>query len=208
MHNDQMLFWATNKIGDSIQHLFALSSSALNSIVGFQFLSCLVWKLLSSACKTFCGISRHHTHTLECSLAGNNKCLADSMQKLLFWIFTWPGGAPLSNLIGLYLVDTLSRGEWADGRMETAARAIVTRAIAAMKRRWLEMFCSCYNIQMSHWRHTMLDDAEFWISCQQLRILSKASHWQLTKNSAPSTIVWRQCDIRIDLGQSYSTVNK
>ena len=60
--------------------------------------------------------------------------IAYLIQKLSFSIITWPGGAPLSNLIGLYLVDTLSRGEWADGRMETAARAIVTRAIAAMKK--------------------------------------------------------------------------
>ena len=43
----------------------------------------------------------------------------------------------------------------------------------------------------------MLDGAKFWINCQRLRILRKASHWQLIQNSAPSTIVWRQCDIRI-----------
>ena len=62
------------------------------------------------------------------------RTVAYLIQKHSFSIITWPGGAPLSNLIGLYLVDTLSRGEWADGRMETAARAIVTRAIAAMKK--------------------------------------------------------------------------
>ena len=54
-----------------------------------------------------------------------------------------------------------------------------------------------YLIRMSHWRHTMVDGAEFWISCQQLRILRKASHWQLIQNLTPSTIVWCQCDIRI-----------
>ena len=58
---------------------------------------------------------------------------------------------------------------------------------------------STIHIRMSHWRHTMVDGAEFWISCQWLEILRKASHWQLIQNSAPSTIVWRQCDIRIDL---------
>lgn len=43
---------------------------------------------------------------------------------------TCPGGAPFNNLMGLYLVETLSNGEWAEGRIETAARAMVTRAIA------------------------------------------------------------------------------
>lgn len=47
--------------------------------------------------------------------------------------YTWPGGAPFNNRMGLYLVDTLSRGEWAEGRIETAARVMVTRAIAEMK---------------------------------------------------------------------------
>ena len=36
---------------------------------------------------------------------------------------------------------------------------------------WLHGPCV---IRMSHWRHSMLDDAKFWI-----RILRKASHWQL-----------------------------
>ena len=54
-------------------------------------------------------------------------------------------------------------------------------------------------IRMSHWRHTVVDGAEFWIISQWLRLLRKASHWQLIQNSAPSTIMWRQCDIRINL---------
>ena len=52
---------------------------------------------------------------------------------------------------------------------------------------------------MSHWSHKMVDGAKFWVSCQQLKLLRKASHWQLIQNLAPSTIVWRPCDIRIDL---------
>ena len=54
---------------------------------------------------------------------------------------------------------------------------------------------------MSHWRHTMVDGAEFWIICQRLKLLRKASHWRLIQNLAPSTIGWRQCDIRIVLSQ-------
>ena len=50
---------------------------------------------------------------------------------------------------------------------------------------------------MSYWRHRMVDGAGFLIKCQRLRIMSKASHWQLIQNLAPSTIVWRQCDIQI-----------
>ena len=33
--------------------------------------------------------------------------------------------------------------------------------------------------------------------CQQLRLLRKASHWQLIQILAPSANVWPQCDIRI-----------
>ena len=55
----------------------------------------------------------------------------------------------------------------------------------------------CSAIQMSHWRHTMVDGAEFWISCQSLALLSILSCCQLIQNPAPSTIVWRQCYIRI-----------
>ena len=54
-------------------------------------------------------------------------------------------------------------------------------------------------IWMSHWRHTMLDGTEFWISCYWLASRSKCSHRQLIQNSAPSTIVWCQCDIQIDV---------
>ena len=50
---------------------------------------------------------------------------------------------------------------------------------------------------MSHWCHTMVDGVEFWFSCQQLRIPQKASPWKLIQNLAPSTMVWRQCDIKI-----------
>ena len=52
-------------------------------------------------------------------------------------------------------------------------------------------------IQMSHWRHTMVDGVEFWFSCQWLRIPRKASRWKLIQNLAQSTIVWRQCEIWI-----------
>ena len=51
---------------------------------------------------------------------------------------------------------------------------------------------------MSHWRHTMVDGAKIWISYQQPAFFISSSHWQLIQNLAPSTIVWRQCDIRIE----------
>ena len=51
-------------------------------------------------------------------------------------------------------------------------------------------------IQLSHWHQ---HGAKSWISCKWLKALRKASQWQLIKCSAPSTICWRQCDIRIDL---------
>jgi len=47
-----------------------------------------------------------------------------------FEICTCPGGAPLSNLIGLYGVETLSKGEWAEGRVDTDALVMVIRAMA------------------------------------------------------------------------------
>ena len=50
---------------------------------------------------------------------------------------------------------------------------------------------------MSQWRHTMVDGAEFWITCKRLKLLRKAHSLQLIQNSAPSNIVLRQCDIRI-----------
>ena len=49
---------------------------------------------------------------------------------------------------------------------------------------------------MSNWRHMMLDDIEFLLNCQQLRIPRKASRWKLVQNLAPSNILWCQCDIR------------
>ena len=60
-------------------------------------------------------------------------------------------------------------------------------------------------ILMSHWCHTMIDGAEFWISCQRIRMLRKVSHWQLIQNLVQSTIVWRQCDIRIAIKRLYTT---
>ena len=55
-------------------------------------------------------------------------------------------------------------------------------------------------IRMSDWHQQMVDGAEFWISCKWLKALRKASQWKLIKFSAPSTISWRQCDIRIFTG--------
>ena len=52
-------------------------------------------------------------------------------------------------------------------------------------------------IRMSHWRHTMVDGAKFWISCQQPKLLRRASQWQPIQNSVKSSIVWRQCDNQI-----------
>ena len=52
-------------------------------------------------------------------------------------------------------------------------------------------------IRMSHWRQQMVDGAEHLISCHWLAFLSAFSHLQLIQNSAPSTICWCQCDIRI-----------
>ena len=49
----------------------------------------------------------------------------------------------------------------------------------------------------------MVDAAEFLISYQWLAFLSNFSWWQLIQNSAPSTIVWRQCDIWILDEQSH-----
>ena len=52
-------------------------------------------------------------------------------------------------------------------------------------------------IRMSHWRHTMVDGAEFWISCKWPAFLSSFSCLQVIQNLAPSTIVWCQCDIKL-----------
>ena len=43
----------------------------------------------------------------------------------------------------------------------------------------------------------MVDGIEFLISCKELEALKKVSQGQLIKCSSPSTIRWRQCDIRI-----------
>ena len=37
----------------------------------------------------------------------------------------------------------------------------------------------------------------FWISCKWLKLMRKASCLQVIKNSLPSVVWWRQCDIRI-----------
>ena len=50
---------------------------------------------------------------------------------------------------------------------------------------------------MSHWCHTMVDVAKFWISWNQPVFLSSFSCLQVIQNSVPSTIVWCQIDIRI-----------
>ena len=52
---------------------------------------------------------------------------------------------------------------------------------------------------MSHWRYMMLDGVKFWISYQQLAFLNSLCRLQLIQNSAPPTICWCQCDIRIDV---------
>ena len=48
----------------------------------------------------------------------------------------------------------------------------------------------------------MVDGAEHLTSCHLLAFLSAFSSIQLMQNSAPSTVYWCQCDIRIDLGHS------
>ena len=58
------------------------------------------------------------------------------------------------------------------------------------------IFKGCCNSDVTLSPHDGRDGPEFWISCQWLKLLRKASHWQLIQNPAPSTIVWRQCDIR------------
>ena len=44
---------------------------------------------------------------------------------------------------------------------------------------------STFTIRMSHWHHTMVDAAEFWITCKQLKLLRKADHLHLIQNSVP-----------------------
>ena len=53
---------------------------------------------------------------------------------------------------------------------------------------------SCLLFSIWIWCHTIVDGAKFWISCKRPAFLSPL---QLIQNSVPSTIVWRQCDIRI-----------
>ena len=43
----------------------------------------------------------------------------------------------------------------------------------------------------------MSDGTKFWIGYQQQAFLSSFSRWLLIQNLAPSTIVWRQCDIQM-----------
>ena len=43
----------------------------------------------------------------------------------------------------------------------------------------------------------MVDGAEFRIDSKLPAFLSSFSRLQVIKNSAPSTILWRQCDIRM-----------
>ena len=52
-------------------------------------------------------------------------------------------------------------------------------------------------IWMSHWRHPTVDGAKFWICWKWPAFLSSFSRLQVIQKSAPSTIVSRQCDIRI-----------
>ena len=63
---------------------------------------------------------------------------------------------------------------------------------------WVQPICFVC-IRMSHWHQQMIDGAEFWISCKWLKALWKASKWQQIKWSAPTTICWCQCDIRIHI---------
>ena len=60
------------------------------------------------------------------------------------------------------------------------------------------------SIRMSHWCHTIVYGAEFWISCKRPAFLSTFSRLQKIQNSAPSTILGRQCDIRIHFGRQSS----
>ena len=55
---------------------------------------------------------------------------------------------------------------------------------------------------MSHWCHKMVNGAKCLISYQRLAFLSSFGPWQLIQNLAPSSIIWRQCDIEIVIGQT------
>ena len=39
-----------------------------------------------------------------------------------------------------------------------------------------------YSIRLTHWRHMMVDGAEFWIICKQLKLLRKAGHLQIQRH--------------------------
>ena len=60
---------------------------------------------------------------------------------------------------------------------------------------WFKISTS--GVRMSHWRQRMADGAKFWIGYQWLAFLINLSSWQLIQNSAPSAIMWCQCDIQI-----------
>ena len=62
------------------------------------------------------------------------------------------------------------------------------------------LFAWQLTIRMSHWHKQMVDGAERLISCHWRAFLSAFSHSQLIQKSAPSTICWCQCDIRIITG--------
>ena len=64
------------------------------------------------------------------------------------------------------------------------------------------------HFRMSHWCQQMVDGAEHLISCDWLAFLSAFSHLQLIQNSAPSTICWCQCDIRIVIPWIYQILLK
>ena len=52
-----------------------------------------------------------------------------------------------------------------------------------------------FNIQMSQEQHKIVDGVESWISCQGLRPLKKANHWQKIQWRLPAD----ECDIQIGL---------
>jgi hypothetical protein len=47
-----------------------------------------------------------------------------------------------------------------------------------------QLWKNSFTIQMSHWRHTMVDGAKFWISCKRPAFLSSFSRLQLIQKSA------------------------
>ena len=52
-----------------------------------------------------------------------------------------------------------------------------------------------FTIRMSRLCHRVLDGAIFWISFHRLKLLRKASCWELIQNLASYTIVWRRCTL-------------